>query len=183
MEQDSEIVKGLKAGQDAAYRHLYEHHYKALCTVAFEYVNDRLASEMIVSDVIFAIWQNRNYLEINTSLRSYLVKSVRNRSLNYLAQAERQETLRQHIGKEIETGQMDDSDNPLTQLIEKELDKKINDSIEALSEQTRKIFCMSRFDNLKYEEIADKTGVSVDVVKYHIKSALARLRISLKEYF
>ena len=74
------------------------------------------------------------------------------------------------------------SDNPLTQLIEKELDAKINDSVEALPAQTRRIFCMSRFDNMKYHEIAQETGVSVDVVKYHIKIALARLRDLLKDY-
>ena len=182
---ESDVVKGLKAGHDAAYKYLYEHYYKLLCAVAFEKVSDTLASEMIVSDVIFAIWQNRETLEINTSLRNYLLKSVCNRSLNFLAQSERQQIVRQHVGKKIEMDQVDDASdtsNPLTRLIEKELEKKINASIEALPEQTRQIFCMSRFDELKYEEIAGKTGVSVDVVKYHIKSALAHLRVSLKEY-
>ncbi len=185
MNLETDIVKGLKAGHDTAYRYLYEHHYKILCTVAFEYVNDALTSEMIVSDVIFAIWKSRESLEINTSLRNYLVKSVRNRCLNYIAHSERQHALRHHVEKKIETEQANDAnspDNPLTQLIEKELDKKINDSIEALPEQTRRIFCLSRFSDMKYEEIANETGVSVDVVKYHIKSALVRLRTSLKDY-
>ena len=181
----ADIINGLRAGSDVAYKHLYEHHYKLLCVVAFEYVKDMMVSEMIVSDVIFAIWQNRESLEINISLRKYLLQSVRNRSLNYLAQSERQQELQHRVGKKIEieqTNESGDSNNPLTQLIEKELEQKINDSIEALPEQTRKIFCMSRFNDMKYEEIARKTDVSVDVVKYHIKSALARLRTSLKDY-
>ena len=178
----SNIITGLKAGHESAYKHLYDHHYKALCAAAFEYVNDAMASEMIVSDVFYAIWKNRESLEINTSLRNYLIKSVHNRSLNYLAQSERQHALRDHVGQRIETEQAEDTNNPLTQLIVEELDKKINDSIEALPEQTRQIFCMSRFNDMKYEEIARETGVSVDVVKYHIKSALARLRVSLKDY-
>jgi len=89
------------------------------------------------------------------------------------------------MGEKIELDQITEintPDNPLSQLIEKELEKKIDNSIEALPEQTRKIFCMSRFENKKYEEIAHETGVSVDVVKYHIKSALAQLRTKLKEY-
>ena len=182
---ESDIAKGLKSGQDAAYKYLYEHFYKLLCAVAFEYVNDTLASEMIVSDVIFAVWQNRETLEINTSLKNYLIRSVRNRSLNYLAQSERQHRLRHDVGNRIEKEQAEqyiDTSNPLSQLIEKELEQNINASIEALPEQTRRIFCMSRFDKMKYEEIAHETGVSVDVVKYHIKSALAQLRVSLKDY-
>ena len=183
--QDTDIVKGLKAGSDAAYRYLYEHHYKMLCVVACELVHDTMVSEMIVSDVIFAIWKNREMMEINTSLRNYLIKAVRNQCLNYLAQSRRQQAMRDYMGKKIEIEQGDDENshnNPLTQLIEKELDKKINDSIEALPELTRRIFCMSRFDDLKYEEIAQEIDVSVDVVKYHMKTALAKLRVALKDY-
>ncbi len=185
MSVEIDIVKGLKAGHEGAYKYLYENHYKPLCAVAYAYVKDTLVTEMIVSDVIFAIWQNRTLLEINTSLRNYLVKSVRNRCLNYLAQSERQYFLRSRVGEKIDMEQSDyenSPDNPLSQMIEKELDVKINDCIEALPEQTRRIFCLSRFNDLKYDEIARETGVSVDVVKYHIKSALARLRAGLKDY-
>lgn len=185
MDQDEEIVKGLKAGSDSAYKYLYDHQYKMLCVVACELVHDTMVSEMIVSDVIFAIWKNRESLEINTSLRNYLIKSVRNRCLNYLAQSERQHAMRDYIGKQIETEQMNDENsdnNPLTQLIVKELDKEIDDSIKALPELTRQIFCMSRFEEMKYGEIAQKMDVSIDVVKYHIKTALAKLRVALKDY-
>ncbi|MDR0288136.1 MAG: RNA polymerase sigma-70 factor, partial [Clostridiales bacterium] len=178
-------IKGLKAGDNSAYGYLYGHYYKMLCFVAFGYVNDTFVSEMIVSDVIFDLWKNRKSLDISSSLRNYLIRSIRNRCLNYLAQSERQQALRMHIGEKIELEQIDEintPDNPLTQLIEKELEKKIDDSIEALPELTRKIFCLSRFENRKYDEIAREMNVSVDVVKYHIKSALAQLRTKLKDY-
>jgi RNA polymerase sigma-70 factor (ECF subfamily) len=93
--------------------------------------------------------------------------------------------MRDFAGKKMEAEQIDDDNshnNPLTQLIEKELDEKINAEINALPELTRRIFCMSRFDNLKYEEIAQEANVSVNVVKYHIKTALAKLRVALKDY-
>jgi len=182
---ESDIVRGLQAGENSAYKYLYQHYYNMLCTMACEFVHDTMVSEMIVSDVIFAIWKNRTSLEINSSLRNYLVRSVRNRCLNYRAQTERRQTLPIDMDKLNEIEQSCDTDsaaNPLTQLIEKELDKKINESIETLPDQTRKIFCLSRFDNKKYGEIAQQLGVSVDVVKYHIKSALAQLRVMLKDY-
>ena len=185
MNSETDIVKGLKAGDEKAYKYLYEHYYKMLCMVALTFVNDMVVSEMIVSDVIFALWKNRDALEINSSLRNYLIRAIRNRCLNYRAQSEREQTLQTDLGRQVEIEQANDestTSNPLTQLIEKELEKKINDSIESLPEQTRKIFCLSRFENMKYEEIAHETGVSVDVVKYHIKSALSRLRVMLKDY-
>ena len=185
MNDETDIIAGLTAGTNPAYEYVYKHYYQLLCTVAYGYVNDTFVSEMIVSDVIFDLWKNRQSLVISSSLRNYLIRAVHNRSLNYHAQSERQQALREQIGEKIElaqTGEINAPDNPLTQLIEKELEKKIDDSIEALPAQTRRIFCMSRFENKKYDEIAREMNVSVDVVKYHIKSALAQLRVKLRDY-
>jgi RNA polymerase sigma-70 factor (ECF subfamily) len=148
-------------------------------------VHDGVVAEMIVSDVIFSLWQNRQSLNVHTSFRNYMIKAVRNRCMNFLAQAERHIPLQQQHEDHVETDYTrytEDHDNPLTILIEKELDTKINAVVEALPPQTRHIFSLSRFKNLKYEEIAAETGVSVDVVKYHIKSALARLKAELGDY-
>ncbi len=94
MNGEEEIIQGLKDGRERAYKHLYDYQYKTLCIVAKEYVNDAFTAEMIVSDVIFAIWKGRKELEINQSLRSYLIKAVRNRCLSYLSQIERQEKIK-----------------------------------------------------------------------------------------
>ena len=185
MDSEKEIIKGLRKGNEDAYKYLYQKQYKMLCFVACEYVNDKLVSEMIVSDVIFTIWRNRESLIINTSLRNYLIKAVCNRCLNYCTQIERQKMMQQHIWEKTEKDQFDfdnSQENPLTLLIEKELDTKINKYIDELPELTRRIFCLSRFENLKYKEIAYQADVSIDVVKYHIKSALTHLRIKLKDY-
>ncbi|MDR1407012.1 MAG: RNA polymerase sigma-70 factor [Tannerella sp.] len=181
---ETEIIAGIKAGREEAFQYIYEHLYKMLCTVACGLVNDRIVAEMTVSDVIFALWQNRESLAVHTSLRNYLIKAVRNRCLNYLSQAERMISLPQSFDH-LEAGYAHaetHSENPLTDLIEKELDLRINAGIEALPPQTRLIFCLSRFKKLKYEDIAGQTGLSVDAVKYHIKSALTRLRAELKDY-
>ncbi|MDR2763997.1 MAG: RNA polymerase sigma-70 factor [Tannerella sp.] len=184
MISELEVIAGIKEGREEAYRYVYEHLYKMLCMVACERVNDRIAAEMIVSDVIFSLWQNRQSLVIHTSLRGYLIKAVRNRCLNYLTQTERRISLSQSCdhSEAVYTQANVCSETPLTGLIEKELDLKINACIEALPPQTRRIFCLSRFKKMKYEEIAGQTGVSVDTVKYHIKSALTRLRAELKDY-
>ena len=123
---------------------------------------------MIVSDAIFALWKNRKEIDINLSLRSYLIKAVRNRCLNYLAQLNKREDVRSHIGDLLEKEQIHYEEQhgyPLSSLIEKELDVKIKNCINNLPALTRRIFCLSRFENLKYEEIAQEVNVSVNVVK------------------
>lgn len=185
MNTDSKIIEGLKAGYEDAYKYIYERQYKVLCFIANEYLNDAFTAEMIVSDVIYELWKNREVIEINHSLNNYLIKAVRNRCLNYIAQLKKREDIRSHMGDLLEKEQIhyeEQHNYPLSNLIEKELYIKINTCINNLPTLTKRIFCLSRFQNLKYEEIAQKTNVSVNVVKYHIKSALSHLREDLKDY-
>ncbi|NDV58898.1 RNA polymerase sigma-70 factor [Bacteroides sp. 519] len=179
------IIEGLAAGCEEAYKYIYNTHYQALCMFAAQYVPDDFMAETIVGDVIFHIWQNRQTLTITQSLRNYLLTAVKNRCLNYLEFQHRQQALINHTTEKLNERQLNyeaQTEYPLTALLEKELDVKITRALNKLPQQTRHIFLLSRFSNLKYQEIAQQTGTSVDVVKYHIKSALARLRDELKEY-
>lgn len=182
---EESIIKGLSEGKETAYKYLYDTHYKALSIFAYQYVNDTFVAETIVGDIIFHLWQNRREIIILQSLRNYLLTAVKNRCLNYLEQQKRIENLTEHMAEQMETKQKnyeDQPEYPLSTLLEKELDVKINNALNALPQLTRKIFMLSRFSDLKYQQIAHETGVSVDVVKYHIKSALSHLRTELKDY-
>lgn len=127
MERTEElIIQQLMEGNEKAYRVLYEKHYAILCYIANQYVKDDFLAETMVNDVIFHIWEIRSNLQITTSLRSYLVKSVRNRCLDYLKS--------QLFQKEKATGEVGISqlpfvqyishdDYPLGKLLEKELEE------------------------------------------------------------
>lgn len=180
---ESRILRQLKAGREEGYKYLFDHHYQVLCVIASRYVHDDFLAETIVGDVIFHLWEKRGTLEISTSLRSYLVQSVRNRCLDYLKS--------RPVRTEMPTGLEEDfpvisyakgSDYPLGRLLEKELEGEIAKSIDHLPDQSRKVFRMSRFENKKYGQIASELGISTDTVKYHVKRALALLRADLGKY-
>lgn len=182
---EKEIILQLRSGEEIAYRHLFDHHYQVLCRIANEFLKDDFLSETIVGDVIFHLWEKREELNIQTSLRAYLVRSVRNRCINYLQQ--------EYVRKETNDLPSDDalqsagihsvSDHyPLATLLEKELEIEIVKSIGKLPDECRTVFEMSRFENMKYHEIAEKLGISVNTVKYHIKNALAKLSLDLNKY-
>ncbi|MBB4036801.1 RNA polymerase sigma-70 factor (ECF subfamily) [Dysgonomonas hofstadii] len=183
---ENEIIKGLKSGDEDAYKYLYDSHYGALCLYAAQYVKDSFIAETIVGDVIFNIWQKREELNINYSLRSYLAKSVKNQCLNYFVRQNRLEEIKSELKTEMKLNEAyyeGEYTYPLSRIIEEELDLKLQDSLNKLPELTRKIFELSRFSDMKYQEIAKITGLSVDSIKYHIKSALAKLRDDLKNCF
>lgn len=184
MYSEQNITEGLKLGKEEAYKFLYDREYGILCVLALEYTHDKFIAETIVSDVIFSIWKNRENLEIHTSLRAYLVKAVRNKCLNFLAIQKREVSIDSQIDtfEKVNDYHSIGGEYPIDSLIEKELDLRIEKIIESMPELTSRIFRESRMNDLKYNDISQKLGVSVDVVKYHIKIALSTLRKNLKDY-
>ena len=181
--KDSEdlILLQLKKGNEAAYRYLYDHHYVSLCHFAYQYVNDVYLAETIVEEVIIHLWSTRETVEITTSLRAYLLKSVKNKSLDYLNS--------EYVKKESPFSRLMPEERfvhselyPLGRLLVNELEDKIKNAIEKLPVDTRKVFCMSRFEGKRYEEIAEIRHISVNTVKYHIKKAIRLLKTDLLKY-
>lgn len=186
MEDAEGLIKGLlKSGNEEAYRYLYKNHYAALCHVAYGYVHDDELAESLVGDVIYHLWEVHETLDIRSSLRSYLIKAVRNRCIDYLSSAyEKKEVPFSELGGDEafkEYGLLSDS-YPLGTLLERELEEEIQDAISQLPEECRRVFQKSRFEEKKYEEIAEELGISVNTVKYHIKKALAFLYERLNKY-
>jgi len=179
------LIKGLKDGDQDAYKALYDTHYEALCIVALYMVKDHYIAETLVNDLIFSLWENRKALQINRSLRAYLIKATRNRCLNYLEHHQRKEEIYRSLRKQYDQDRNVcelHGDDPFYQLLEKELDEQIKNAIQKLPALTRNIFLASRHGGMTYEEIAKEIELSVDSIKYHIKSALSKLRVELRDY-
>lgn len=179
------IIDQLKQGNEKAFKDLYKNHYVLLCHIAQEYVNDKFLAETLVGDVIFHLWEARESLNIQISLRSYLVKSVRNRCIDYLSsQRERREVTFSALGEEelARNHYIPSGDYPLGTLLEQELEDEIHKAIKRLPEECRTVFLKSRFEKKKQEEIASELNISVNTVKYHMKNALRLLNEQLSKY-
>jgi len=179
------IIEQLRSGVEDAFKYIYKNHYAVLCHVASTYVNDDFIAESIVSDVIFHLWEIHETVEINTSLRSYLLKAVRNRSLDFVES----KTIKSEFAfsslseNEIVQGHyILSKEHPLDTLLEKELEERIEETIGHLPKDCRTVFEMSRFENKGYEEISNELNISVNTVKYHIKRAISQLREELGPY-
>ena len=129
-----------------------------------------------MQQVFIAVWEKRKVMEIHTSFRAMLYKAVYNSCLNRIKHNE----VRRNYAKEIKLN----SNSFFSQddIQQKELQEKINNAINQLPEQCGKIFKMSRFEYLKYQEIADKMGLSVKTVENQMGKALKLLRENMKDY-
>lgn len=179
------LLEQLKLGNEKAYGSLYQNHYAVLCHFANYYLHDKFAAETAVEDVIYHIWKNRENLNISTSIRSYLVRAVRNKCLDILKLKRNQTELALSCLSEKSNYYIDNQiayDSPHGTLLSKELEEKIIKAIENLPTECKQVFLKSRMENKKNQEIAEELGISVNTVKYHIKNALKILREKLGKY-
>ena len=135
-------------------------------------------AEEVVQDMFFNFWQKREKLDVNISLEAYLFRSVRNSCLNYLKHLKIREEHRLATNDEIRAKEMQVYDN----VVALELQERINHTIEQLPPERKKIFKMSRYEELKYREIAEKLNLSVKTVEVQMSKALKFLRLHLSEY-
>ncbi|MFD2574399.1 RNA polymerase sigma-70 factor [Spirosoma soli] len=175
---DQEILSAIQLGDERVFEAVFRQHYNALCQYGYSFLKDWDDAEEVVQAVFMTIWEKRDGLEINISLKSYLYRAVHNRCLNRIKHLTVQAEHRSHVAAEV--GQLYEA--PAQVLMANELSDRLQEAIQQLPDQCRLIFTMSRFEELKYQEIADRLGLSIKTVENQIGKALRILRTELAEY-
>ncbi len=180
-----EITIKLKKDDEKAFEELFRKYFPALHNYASFYVRSSTLAEDIVHDVFYKIWESRKTLNVHTSLKAYLFRSVHNNCIQYLRHLEVvNEHSRKQKAKLKEASMMNRLyfETGLSKLMEKELGELVEESIGKLPEKTREIFQMSRNRHHKNSEIAKKLNLTEKAIEYHISRALLFLREDLKDY-
>lgn len=177
MLNDRELFLQIKQGNKKSFEKLFMAYYASLCAFARKYIKDADECEEIVQSFFTRLWDKRDDLEINLSVKNYLFSSVRNRCINYLKHSKIKVEYQNDFLKSTDA-QSDFSDA----MLEIDLVEKIEKSIAELPQRRREIFVLSREKGLKYREIADELGISIKTVEAQMGQALKDLRDSLKEY-
>lgn len=177
---DSQLMEGVNVGDKLTFELLYKKYYVYLCLIAEHITRSNSDAEEIVSDVFVKLWNNRQNININNSIKLYLVRAVQNTSINYLEKSKNGSTSNiDAIPHELLAWE---NDYPLGNLYEKEMLVILEKGISSLPDNCREIFLLSRNSDLSYAEISAKLGISVNTVKTQMKIAIARLRDVLKDY-
>jgi RNA polymerase sigma-70 factor (ECF subfamily) len=177
---DKGFIELLRQGNELAFEKVFTTYYEALHAYAFTILGDEAMSEELVQEVFFTVWAKRDQLDIQSSLRSYLYKSVFNKCLDHLKHRKHKKkhiSYVLHQARASSSGEDGDTRSDL-----KDLEKNLQKALNGLPEQCRTIFQLNRFEGLKYHEIALHLGLSVKTVEAQMGKALKRLRISLAEF-
>lgn len=163
---------------EAGFEMLFKTHYKELHAYAFSLVRDWDTAEEIVQALFLKVWEKNEWLHIRTSVRSYLYKSVYYDSLNFMRQQKvhlRYQNLTAHTLK-------NETDDAAGKLKLSEVESQLQKALNKLPEKCRAIFHLSRFEEMKYREIASQLGISIKTVETQMVKALRILRVEMQEF-
>ena len=170
---DKELIISIKKGNEQAFDVLFKKYYAQLARFANMFTKDADNADEVVQSFFVKLWQNRNNLKINTSVKSYLFTSVRNASLNFL----KKEKTRTLYEEKVET-----EDTKIKE--DKSLEFKVayNEAIKNLPERTRQVFVLSKNEGLTYKEIAEYLEITAKTVENNMGIAFRKLRKILMPY-
>ncbi len=177
MTGDNEIIRRIRQGDVGQFESLFRSSYVSLVKYAQTLIRDHDTAEEIVQDLFFRLWQDKHKINIESSLNGYLFRAVHNRCLHYIDHNK----VVGRYEKEMSGQQAESPENPSEILHYKELQARIARVIESLPERCGKIFCMNRFEGLKYIEIAERLSISVKTVESNMGRALKEFRKALTE--
>lgn len=161
--------------KEKKFEEVFRTHFKELYRYAFKIVGDSDTAEETVQQVFLKLWEKNGQQDIHASIRSYLYRAVYNESINYIKKEQRK--------AKYELYQTQHQDNQTySQQNDLELRSQLHAALSTLPEKSRTVFEMSRFQELRYQEIAEELTLSQKTVEGHMTKALKHLRHHLADY-
>ncbi|MDH6308787.1 RNA polymerase sigma-70 factor (family 1) [Dysgonomonas sp. PFB1-18] len=159
------------------FEHIFNFYYRSLCKYLLLFTDDYEMIEDTIQSIFVKLWEEKDTISINY-IKTYLFASAKNRILNSIRdQQKRKDLLQDYFINELTKEQADEIVNidEFISLVEK--------SVDELPPKTKSVYCLSRYNNMSYKEIANQEDISVKTVEAHISKALQRIKNQLSIYY
>lgn len=176
-------IKGIIQGDREIFRKVYLGYYDMLYHLCNEYTHNAHIAQEIVQDTFLKLWEIRKEINTETNIGNFLYTIAKNKCLNYLRDQQtilKVQRSRDFLERQFDIEALQEAGDQWIQF--EELKVLIKSVIEEMPEGIRKAFFLSRYEGLKYKEIAQHLNISVKTVEVRISRALALLRKALDNY-
>jgi RNA polymerase sigma-70 factor (ECF subfamily) len=169
---------GLRNSDREVFAELFDETYDALHRYATYFTRDGDAAADILQDVYLKLWNVRDTIDPEKSLRAFMYQMVRNYSLNHQRQVKR------HRSEEIDAEHPSVSFDTMNEekLDAADLGERIHRWIDDMPTRRREAFMLSRYEGLSHDEIAAMMDLAPKTVNNHIVLALQHIREKLSDY-
>lgn len=175
---DLELILLWQQGDDSAFEAIYKKYALLLLAQAMRKTNDRVIAEELVHNTFITLYKQRKDAARLQSLGAYLCTILKNKILDHY----KHESVVKKYENFLATRPAREEPSIETLLEVKELETLLMDNIEKLPAQCKKIFKLSRMENLTNKEIAARLQISENTVEQQMRKALRILRSTLIRY-
>lgn len=165
------------ADTTVVFERVFKEHFKNLHAYACSILKDSDDAEEMVQNVFYKLWEKKEKISELQSVPAYLYRSVYNECMNFVKHEKVKTAYEAHA---VHHGDIASDAQDTARA--KELERRLSEAMNSLPEQCRTIFQMSRFEEMKYREIADKLGLSVKTIENQMGKALKIMRTQLADY-
>ncbi|MEC5146577.1 RNA polymerase sigma-70 factor, ECF subfamily [Chitinophaga sp. 180180018-2] len=162
------------------FEQVFKTQFKGLHAYACTLLKDEIMAEEMVQNVFCKLWEKSGDIKIRQSVSGYLYRAVYHECINYLRHQKVKAAHQAHT--KYQMGSDPGSGNTSGKVMLRELEEKLAAALMALPEKCRTVFQLSRFEELKYQEIADRLNISVKTVENQMGKALRLLRLNLVDF-
>lgn len=177
-QQENFLLSALRQDNKEAFSLLFQKYYTDLVLFCGNFVRDKSSCEDIVQSIFLKLWNDRKNIRIETSLKSYLLRAVRNSCFDEFRHLE---IVRQYES-DPDHSVLDNYDTE-NYILYSDLSAHLQQALDQLPAPYREAFEMNRFEGLKYREIAVRLNVSERTVEVRVGKALEMLRKLLKDFY
>ena len=168
--EDEQIMQEVRSGNVGKLETLFDRHHRALFRYFLRLTSDRAASEDMVQDVFFRILKYRHTYQPETSFRAWMYQVGRNVWLDHTGRHKGEVALPDNAGE------IGSAEAPADRQVQTRQETVLlHRALAAMPPDKREVLVMSRFQELKYEEIASVLKCEVGTVKVRVYRALREL--------
>lgn len=173
---DELLVSEIIQGDAKAFQLIYEKYCPQLINFAASYLPDISDAEEIIQTVFVELWENRQQLDPQRFAKNYLYKITVNKVFNHL----KRKVIERKYLQYVDALEMNTFNEAEKKIYHEELDAILQQLLEKLPEQQRKIFYLSRWEGLSHKEIAEQLQISVRTVENQVYRAVKYIRENIK---
>lgn len=178
MNVNPQIVRGIRLGNQADFKVLYELFSRKIFSVSVRFGLSHEEASEVVQDVFVKVWQYRHTLDENLSVNAYLFTITKNLLITRQKKQAYEIAYKKYLEKQ-DISSLLDTENVV---VYSELEALTQSIIRKLPAQQREIFLLSKSKNLSHKEIADKLNVSLRTVENQVYRATKKIKDALKKH-
>lgn len=175
MNRSEEILAALKKGEKSAFQAFFSEYYEVLVLFATGILKDVDAAEDVVQDCFVNVWENRHFEKLSNGLDRYMFHLVKNAALNDLRGTQRRELRHEKVMAEMALENENGGEGKLHEM------EILYAAINQLPLERRRVFMMICAEGMKYQDVADTLGVSINTVRTQMGRSMKFLREKLKD--